>query len=156
MAYCLHSLPSFFRVTYLNIWRLGCPKLWVWQPGTPNLKTETLLFSWPCSTVPARGSGGLTLLQRYISHRQCSTQGDSIYSNVHGSGQQEEGVVNLLFLLLLSLQKQLFRDTGWSVLGELMSSYIYQGTWPLPFLGIRWRSCTSLRTFYCHSSPYWK
>lgn len=34
-------------------------------------------------------------------------QVDLVYSNVHRSGQQEEGVVNLLFLLLLSLQKQL-------------------------------------------------
>lgn len=60
-------------------------------------------------------------------------QDDSVYSNVRGSGQQEEGVVNLLFLLLLSLQKQLFSDTCWLVLGELMNSYIYQGTLASPF-----------------------
>lgn len=60
-------------------------------------------------------------------------QDDLVYSNVRGSGQQEEGVVNLLFLLLLSLQKQLFSDTCWLVLGELMSSSIYQGTLASPF-----------------------
>lgn len=93
---------SLWQVTSIKHLGIGVPQTVHLVAQGPKLEYRTLLFYWPCSIILSSGDGGVALLQRFISHRQCSRQDDSVYQNMHGSDQQEV-VVNLLFLLLLSL-----------------------------------------------------
>ena len=112
MAYCIHSLPSFFPSHLCEHLGIGVPQTVSLAAQGPKLEDRNpsiLLALQHCPYERAREYCFLT--EVYQSHRQCSMQDDLVYQNVHRSGQQEEGVVSLLFLFLLSLQKQLFSDT---------------------------------------------
>lgn len=141
----------FFQVTAVKYLRTGVPQTASLAAEELRLEDVTLPSHWPCITISSRGNGTVVLSQRLPATENVLHEMTPGTQMGMGQGRQEEGVANLLFLLLLSLQKKFPSDTCWSVLGELTLSYFSKHCGLCLFLDIRWQPHKSLKIPHCHS-----